>query len=255
MGNLIRRSGRLLFNRILPRLAYPVMSGPLKSSRFILGSMAGDGGGASVYFNKVEPEQTDVMLRELKEGHVFFDIGANVGYYSILASKIIGKTGIVVACEPVIRNLAYLQQHVDLNKAGNVRILAFACSNENGTARFSLGPNTAMGHLVLGERGKTVHKGAVLVPTVTLAKIAEELDLIPDVIKIDVEGAELNVLEGGKGVLSRAKPTIFLSTHSTGLREACLKLLAEIGYVSEPLIGGADPHEFIAKGIQQAGNN
>ncbi len=196
MDNLIRRSGRFLFGRILPRLAYPVVSGPLKSSRFILGSMAGDGGGASVYFNKMEPEQVEAMLREIKKGDVFFDIGANVGYYSILASKIVGKTGTVVACEPVIRNLAYLQRHVVLNKADNVSILAFACSGENGTARFSFGPNNAMGHIVEDDADEI----AVLVPTVTLDKMVEELGLTPDVIKIDVEGAELDVLEGGKQI-------------------------------------------------------
>lgn len=61
--------------------------------------MAGHGGGASVYFNKLEPEQTNAMLQEMKQGQIFFDIGANVGYYSILGSKIVGKTGTVVACE------------------------------------------------------------------------------------------------------------------------------------------------------------
>ena len=249
MKNLVRRSGRFLFGRVLPRLAYPVVSGPLKSSRFILGSLAGDGGGASVYFNKLEPEQAEAMRKELKEGDVFFDIGANVGYYSILASKIVGKTGAVVACEPVIRNLSYLQRHVDLNKAGNVRILAFACSDENSTARFSLGPNSAMGQIVMGEDERTGNDDAVLVPTVTLDKIAEEMNLTPDVIKIDVEGAELGVLEGGRGILTQKKPTIFLSTHSTELRESCLSLLHDIGYNPEALIGGAsDCHEFIAKG-------
>lgn len=201
MDNLFRRSGRFLFGRILPRLAYPVFSGPLKSSRFILGSMAGDGGGASIYFNKMEAEQAESMLRELKEGQVFFDIGANVGYYSILASKIVGETGTVMACEPVVRNLAYLQQHVVLNKAKNVRILAFACSDENGTAQFSFGPNTAMGHLDVAIDGQTATDADVLVPTITLDKMAEELGIVPDVIKIDVEGAELSVLEGGKRVL------------------------------------------------------
>ena len=213
----------------MPRLAYPVLSGPLKSKRFVLGSMAGDGGGASVYFNKMEREQSEAMLREIKEGQTFFDIGANVGYYSILASKIVGAKGAVVACEPVIGNLAYLQQHVLLNKAGNVRILAFACSDENGTARFSLGPNSAMGQIVAGENGSS-DDTAVLVPTITLDKISEMLGLTPDVIKIDVEGAELGVLEGGRGVLTRKKPTIFLSTHSIELREACLSILREIGY-------------------------
>jgi FkbM family methyltransferase len=241
MKNLVRRSGRFLFGRVLPRLAYPVVSGPLRSSRFILGSMAGDGGGASVYFNKMEPEQTESMHRELNEGDVFFDIGANVGYYSILASKLVGKDGSVIACEPVIRNLAFLQQHVVLNKAENVRILAFACSSENGTARFSLGPNSAMGQLTRGGEAD------VLVPTLTLDTIAQEMDLLPDVLKIDVEGAEFGVLQGAMEILKRRKPTIFLSTHSIELREACLNLLKEIGYKTEPLIGGNEPHEFLAK--------
>ncbi len=245
MEKLIRRSGRFLFGRILPRLAYPVVSGPLKFSRFILGSMAGDGGGASIYFNKMEPEQAEAMLRELKEGDVFFDIGANVGYYSILASKIVGKTGTVIACEPVIRNLAFLQQHVVLNKAENVRILAFACSDENGTARFSLGPNSAMGQLVAGGGSQA----DILVPAITLATITEELGLLPDVLKIDVEGAELGVLQGGIEILNRKKPTIFLSTHSIELRKDCLKLLKEIGYDAEPLVEDTDPHEFLARAI------
>ena len=179
----------MLFGRVLPRLAYPVVTGPLRSSRFILGSMAGEGGGGSVYFNKMEPEQAEAMLRELKEGDVFFDIGANVGYYSILASRLVGSSGSVVACEPVIRNLEFLQRHVVMNKADNVRVLAFACSNANGTARFSLGPNSAMGQLVA--EGSNAD---VLVPTITLDNIAQELDLSPDVVKIDVEGAELKVL-------------------------------------------------------------
>ena len=103
--------------------------------------MAGDGGGASIYFNKTEPEQAEAMQRELKPGYVFFDIGANVGYYSILASKLVGPNGSVVALEPAVRNLAFLERHVVLNKASNVRILFFACSSANGTARFSTGPN------------------------------------------------------------------------------------------------------------------
>ena len=242
MNTLLRRSGRLLFGRIMPKFAYPFVFGPLRSSRFILGSLAGDSGGASVYFNKTEPEQSDAMIRELKNGRVFFDIGANVGYYTILVSRVVGKSGTVLAFEPVIRNLAYLQQHVVLNKASNVRILPFACSNENGIARFSLGPNSAMGGLISDD---AANAGDILVPTVTMDKIAEELGIAPDVLKIDVEGAEINVLQGEMELLRSKKPVIFLSTHSPGLREECLDLLAEVGYEAEPLVPGDDPHEFL----------
>ena len=75
------------------------------------------------------------------------------------------------------------------------------------------------------------------------------MDHMPDVLKIDVEGAELAVLQGGMEILKRRKPTIFLSTHSIELRESCLNLLKEIGYKAEPLVSGNDPHEFLLKAI------
>lgn len=206
--------------------------------------MAGDGGGASIYFNKTEPEQAKAMQRELKPGDVFFDIGANVGYYSILASKLVGPNGSVVALEPAVRNLAFLERHVVLNKASNVRILPFACSSANGTARFSTGPNSAMGGLA--DNG---NRSDMLVPTITLDTLASEFGLMPDVIKMDVEGAEAGVLDGGMKILTEKRPSIFLSTHSVDLREKCLKKLEALGYKATSLIDTADPHEFLLKAV------
>lgn len=75
------------------------------------------------------------------------------------------------------------------------------------------------------------------------------MGVLPDVLKIDVEGAELGVLQGAMEILKRRKPTIFLSTHSMELREACLNLLKEVGYKAEPLVKTAEPHEFLLKAI------
>ncbi|MEX1027483.1 MAG: FkbM family methyltransferase, partial [Candidatus Paceibacterota bacterium] len=58
-----------------------------------------------------------------------FDIGANVGYYTLLASKLVGRAGTVVALEPAVRNLTFLYRHVALNKADNVRVLPLACAD------------------------------------------------------------------------------------------------------------------------------
>lgn len=88
---------------------------------------------------------------------------------------------------------------------------------------------------------------SVLVPTITIDTIAEELELVPDVIKIDVEGAEIEVLRGAERTLTEARPTIFLSTHSPELRGLSLKLLTTCGYNTEPLLSSDDPHEFVAK--------
>lgn len=240
MDSIQRRLARFVFGKVLPRRAYSVRSGPLKGARFVLGALSGQGGGASVYFNKMETEQTAEMLETLTVGQTFFDIGANVGYYTILASRLVGPSGQVVAFEPLVRNLAYLQRHVELNNASNVRVLPFAVSSESTILSFSSGQNSAMGHLDADGAGDTV------VPTVTLDEITERLGIMPDVLKIDVEGAEMDVFRGAEHVLSEAKPAIFLSTHSPELRRQCTELLISYDYSLKPLIDSNDPHEFLA---------
>ena len=91
------------------------MRGPLKGAKFILGTLSGSGGGASVYFGMTEPEQTSAFVATLKNGQVFFDVGANVGYCTILGSRIVGSRGRVLAFEPAIRNVTYLYRHSILN--------------------------------------------------------------------------------------------------------------------------------------------
>ncbi|MBA2378650.1 MAG: FkbM family methyltransferase [Blastocatellia bacterium] len=243
MRNALRSVGRFVFGRMMPRAAYPVVRGPLKGARFVLGAFAGAGGGATVYFNQLEPEQTAAMAAEIAPGSLVFDVGANAGYYTILASRLAGPDGRVVAFEPLERNLAYLQRHVEMNRAENVTVLASACSDVSGTATFEIGENIAMGRL-----SDAAPAGAsVTVPTVTLDEIAERLGLTPDVIKLDVEGAEMAVLKGAGGIFERAKPTVFLSTHSNELRTECLAWLEARGYAATPLMGGDDPHEFLLK--------
>lgn len=225
----------------MPRTSYRVLTGPLKGAKFILGAMSGEGGGASVYYNRMETEQTAAMLNEIRPGGTFFDVGANIGYYSILASRLVGPKGKVVSFEPLLRNLSYLQRHVELNQAANVRILPFAVSNQNTILSFSTGENSAMGHI--DREGS----GEVLVQAVTLDEIADRLGLLPDIIKMDVEGAEMDVFRGAERIMKEGRPTIFLSTHSARLRTDCLALLKNLGYAIEPLVGTEDPDEFLAK--------
>lgn len=245
MKNFARKIAGFVSGRILPRRAYRVWSGPLRGAKFILGSMAGAGGGASVYFNRMETAQTEAMLAELTTGKIFFDVGANVGYYSILASKRVGEKGVVAAFEPFVGNLAFLHRHVELNKAKNVKILPFALSDRFSIASFSPGENSAQGHLAENIGGG---EDFVYVPTISLDEIAAKMNCSPDVLKIDVEGAEMEVLRGAEKVLREAKPAIFLSTHSPELRRDCLEFLRGIGYEINSLFPeDADSHEFAAK--------
>ncbi|MEQ1645315.1 MAG: FkbM family methyltransferase [Pyrinomonadaceae bacterium] len=235
---MLRRVARFISGRLLPRRAYTVLRGPMKGSRFILGSLSGEGGGASVYFGEMEPEQTAAMAEVIRPGSVFFDIGANVGYYTVLASRLVGEAGNVVAFEPVPRNIEFLRQHIELNSAANVILKPLAVSDRQGTVRFSLGPDSAMGHI--GEDGE------LEVATTTLDDVVSELGITPDVMKIDVEGAEREVFRGAARMFETARPVIFLSTHSDELRAWCLEHLRGLGYAVRPLIAGEDGHEFVA---------
>ena len=247
MTNILRKTARIMFGRLLPRIAYPVLRGPLRNSRFVLGALEGKGGGATVYFNMLEPEQAASMVSVLKMGQVLFDIGANVGFYTVLGSRLVGAKGKVLAFEPVARNLAYLYRHTVMNKLSNVTIVPAACSDSVSLELFATGENNATGHLA-GERRDGGSGGSVsLVPTLSVDAVVQKMDVTPNVMKIDVEGAELAVLKGAKVTLREAKPAIFLSTHSEALKTDCLAYLKECGYRVEVLDRDtSDPSSFLA---------
>ncbi len=247
MNSVLRAGARILFGKLVPRLAYPVIRGPLKGTRFILGAPAGEAGGVSVYFNASEPEQTAVFANTVKKGQVFFDIGANVGYYTMLGSRIVGPSGKVFAFEPAIRNLAYLYRHAVLNRADNVTIIAAACSDAVSLAVFSTGSSCASGHITDAVQPADDGRAALFpTPTVTIDAVARQTGASPDVMKIDVEGAEYSVLKGAEATLRNAKPDIFLSTHSDKLRSDCLAYLKGLGYTCEVLRHDGQDAEFLA---------
>jgi FkbM family methyltransferase len=246
---LPRRLIRRTLAKWLPRnVGYPVLRGPLKGTRFILGSAAGEGGGASVYLNLSEPEQTQRFVTALHPGQVLFDIGANVGYYTLLGSRLVGPKGHVMAFEPVVRNLVFLYRHLDLNKNENVLIVPATCSNRLGVRTFYPGQNCALGHLASSnDLDKGRPSDSLIVPVVTVDEVVACAQVFPDVMKIDVEGTELQVLEGARDTLMKTKPLIFLSVHSAELRVACQSYLRAMNYSFEALSGNDwGPGEFVA---------
>jgi len=249
---MLRSGVRFLVSTLLPRWAYPVLQGPLRGARFILGSLTGEGGGSTVYLNLVEPEKTTTFVNNLNDGQVCFDVGANVGYFTILGSRCVGSTGKVVALEPAIRNLAYLYQHVQLNKAANVTIISAACSDSESLTSFSSGKNCAEGYITSSMPPEPAKSARVsLVPTVTIDTVARQLGILPDLIKIDVEGAELSVLRGAHETLRKARPTLLLEIHSDELLSSCVAFLRDLGYNFEPVCPNMDlPADFLARYVE-----
>jgi FkbM family methyltransferase len=231
---------------MLPRLAYPVVCGPLRGARFVLGALAGDGGGARAYFGKVETEKTAALARILKKGHVFFDVGANVGYYTVLGSRLVSASGKVVAIEPAVRNIAYLYRHVRLNKARNVTVVTAACSDKLSLAAFCLAQSSAENFLRDFYSGSETsgQNDWTPVPTVTVDALVEQSGRSPDVLKIDVEGAEFAVLNGARNTIAKSRPSVLLETHSDVLQADCLELLRGYGYTFQRV--SVAPDEFLA---------
>jgi FkbM family methyltransferase len=186
-----------------------------------------------VYVDAVEPGKTRALLSIVKPGHVVFDIGANIGYYTVLASQQVGPTGRVVAFEPLARNVSYLYRHVRLNRAENVRLIPLGCSDRTGVALFRRGPDYATGSLTRGPRSSSALDELVGVTTVD--DVVQELGLVPNVLKIDVEGAEERVLKGAARTLDAAHPAVLVGVHSEPLRAACTSFLRALGY-GEPVV-------------------
>ena len=181
-----------------------------------------------------EREQTALFERLLRPGHTVLDVGANVGYYTLLASVLVGDAGRVHAFEPEPRNAGFLRRHAAINRRGNVRVEQAAVSDRAGTARFDFGSGSGTGHLA--------DAGALEVRTLRLDDYCAEHGLAPDALKIDVEGAEVSVLEGARQTLERHRPVLFLSTHGAEVHAPSLAFLRGLGYRVSPILGGDVEH-------------
>lgn len=205
----------------------PILKGPLAGLRWITGSTPGPGKGLSVLVNQSEPQQLAAAMALTPANSICFDIGAHVGLYSLAFSK---RAKLVIAFEPLALNIAYMHRHLSLNHVKNVIIVPFAVSDKTKMVLFKEALHTS--------EGKIDTTGSLPVFSVTLDDFIKQYDYRPSIIKIDVEGSELELIKSGMQYLTDTKPILLLSTHSDLLKSDCLKLLASYGYSSiRPLNG------------------
>jgi FkbM family methyltransferase len=169
--------------------------------------------------NQSEAAQVACARRMISPGDVCFDIGANVGLYTLLFSTCAQS---VYAFEPLPRNLDYLRRLIAINRMGNARVMPWAMSDAGGKGYFKLGRDHSQGRLDVD--------GEIQVPIRTCDQFASDRGVVPDLIKIDVEGSELKVLHGARNLLQSYHPAILLSVHSDRLRRQCLAFLADLQY-------------------------
>jgi FkbM family methyltransferase len=151
------------------------------------------------YFGIWEPHITTWMQGCLKPGDTFIDVGANIGYYSLLAADLVGREGKVVSIEAVRRTFDMLNSNVNANKAANVRPVNAAVWDRQETLTIFIAPDTVTGTstLIPAWAEKWHLKGRCEVAAFPLCRLLESEEIrLARLIKIDVEGAEWRVISG-----------------------------------------------------------
>jgi FkbM family methyltransferase len=225
-SSLLGRALRLPLRLIPEGTVVRVVQGPLRGKRWIAGSS-----NHGCWLGSYELPKQRKVIELVRPGMVCWDVGAHVGFYTLLFAELVGPLGKVFAFEPLPRNVDLLQRHVGINGYRNVRILPCALADFDGEASFDPGPNPSMGRIA--------PSGPVRVPCARADTLlaAGEVE-VPDVIKIDVEGAEAAVLRGARRIMER-QPVILLLTHGVQAHRECLGLLTAAGYELVSLHGSS----------------
>ena len=153
-----------------------------------------------------EREVQEALSYLLRPGAVLYDIGANVGFFTLLAARLVGPSGRVVAFEPEPSSVSTLRYHVARNWLDNVIVVDAAASDQEGIAMLSGS----------GSAGRLGGDAGTPVSTVTIDAYCRRASLpAPDVIKLDVEGWEFPVLTGMHETLQTTRPVLLIEFHGS----------------------------------------
>ncbi|MFX0135780.1 MAG: FkbM family methyltransferase [Candidatus Hodarchaeota archaeon] len=164
-----------------------------------------------------EPFVSYLFCQNISKGDIVVDIGAHIGWYSLLASLIVGKQGIIYAFEPEPRTFTILLLNIKLNDIKNIIPINKALSDSSGYESLFL--NLYNEYPSIYQMWPTSDGESILVETVTFNEYFKNKHI--DVIKIDAEGYEVKIFRGAEQILSRnPKLIIFSEFWPEGLRGA-----------------------------------
>jgi FkbM family methyltransferase len=178
-----------------------------------------------------EPGVQAALAMFVRPGQTFYDVGANVGFHTVIAARLVGPAGRVVAFEPLPTNAQQIEHNVRLNGFGHVAVRAEALGRSDGEEIFLVSSEATWGKLASTGRDVAKKVGEVRVSVRCLDSLAAQEGLPPPaVMKIDVEGAEVEVLIGATAVLRRNRPVLMIELHGTNA--AVAGVLKDLDYAS-----------------------
>lgn len=161
---------------------------------------------------------TNIVKNEIKPGDIVIDVGANIGYYTLIFAKLVGKTGKVIAFEPEPKNFQLLKKNIAINELTNVIIEQKIVSDKNEKIKLFLADSGIVGHRINPIKNTT---NFIEVDSVTLDNYLQINNLNKKInfLKIDVEGAEMQVLEGAKCILENHDLKIFTEFNRLAIKK------------------------------------
>jgi FkbM family methyltransferase len=193
-----------------------------------------------------EPDVAKVMVQVVRPGDVVVDVGANAGFFTTLLATLTGPEGQVLSFEPGDDNLTRLRNNIAINDFSHVSVIERPASDRTGPVQFFLNSDDSGGNAlwdVATFEGNTRSAAAPQVMTLQATTVADEILRLnlpaPKLIKVDTEGAELNVLKGCRTFLeNRQTPFVIAEVHPFGLEkmgatpQALREFMATFGYES-----------------------
>ncbi len=202
---------------LLSPLMLRIRSGPLEGRKWKASS------GIRFVKGTYEPKNVEAIQKTVRENDVAYDVGAHVGYFTVLMGDIVGSEGKVIAFEPRGLNLGYLQKHVAVNNCENIKIISKALGDHSGHAMLETRTGSGTGYVSdTGDEEIEITSIDELVDSGALPP--------PTFLKIDVEGGEMAVLRGARKVIDRQRPRMILATHGDAIDAECRALLREWNY-------------------------
>ena len=193
-----------------------------------------------------EPALQRAIVGALRPGGVFFDVGGHGGFFALLGARAVGASGVVVTFEPHPENARELRMQLALNGMTNVRVVGSAVCDRRGMARIGDDCTPTM-HSLAGPPAGSARPITIRVPTTTLDDAIDAWG-VPDVVKIDIEGAEASALRGATRLLRAGASVLFVEIHNEPVWRECYRRVTDYKYGAyrlggEPIDEAAD-HEY-----------